>query len=51
LSEYLLGFAKARIKEIKAWTRMFELHAMAMLVLASVESEVLLKDEKKGRKK
>ena len=49
--KWTLGFAKARIKEIKAWTRMFGLHAIAMLVLASVESEVLLKDEKKGVEK
>lgn len=46
-----LGFATARIKEIKAWRRMFGLHALAMLVLASVESEVLLKNEKKGVEK
>ena len=49
--KWTLGFAKARIKEIKAWTRMFGLHAIARLVLASVESEVLLKDEKKGVEK
>lgn len=49
--KWRLGFAKARIKEIRAWTRMFSLHALAMLVLASVESEVLLKNEKKGREK
>ena len=49
--KWTLGFAKARIKEIKAWTRMFGLHALAMLVLASVESEVLLKNEKKGAEK
>ena len=49
--KWTLGFATARIKEISAWTRMFGLHALAMLVLASVESEVLLKDEKKGKEK
>ena len=49
--KWTLGFAKARIKEIKAWTRMFGLHAIAMLVLASVESEILLKNEKKGAEK
>jgi transposase len=49
--KWTLGFAKARIKQIKAWTRMFGLHAIAMLVLASVESEILLKDEKQGREK
>ena len=45
---WTLGFAKARIKEIKAWTRMFSLHALAMLVLSSVESEMLLKNKNKG---
>jgi len=49
--KWTLGFAKARIKEIKAWTRMFGLHAIAMLVLASVESEILLKNEKQGAEK
>ena len=49
--KWALGFAKARIKEISAWTRMFGLHAIAMLVLASVESEVLLKNKKKGKEK
>jgi hypothetical protein len=49
--KWTLGFAKARIKEISAWTRMFSLHALAMLVLASVESEILLKNEKKGAAK
>ena len=46
--KWTLGFAKARIKEIKAWTRMFSLHALAMLVLSSVESEMLLKNKNKG---
>ena len=49
--KWTLGFAKARIKEIKAWTIMFSLHALAMLVLSSVESEILLKDEKQGAEK
>lgn len=49
--KWVLGFASARIKEIKAWTRMFGLHALAMLVVASVESEVLLKNTKKGAEK
>ncbi len=49
--KWTLGFAQARIKEIKAWTRMFGLHALAMLVLASVASEVLLKNEEQGQEK
>lgn len=49
--KWTLGFAKARIKEIKAWTRMFGLHAIAMLVLASVGDKILLKNEKKGAEK
>jgi hypothetical protein len=49
--KWTLGFAKAKIREIKAWTRMFGLHALAMLVLASVASEVLLKNEEQGQAK
>ena len=49
--KWTLGFARARIKAIKAWTRMFGLHALAMLVLASVESETLLKNKKQGAAK
>ena len=49
--KWTLGFAQAKIQEIKAWTRMFGLHALAMLVLASVESEILLKNAKPGAEK
>ena len=46
--KWTVGFAKARIKAIKAWTKMFSLYAIAILALSSVESEVLLKNKKKG---
>ena len=37
-----LGFAKARIAQIKAWSRMFALFAMALLVMTSLGSKLLL---------
>jgi len=36
------GFAKARMAQIKAWSRMFALFAMAFLVMASLGSKLLL---------
>jgi hypothetical protein len=36
------GFAKARIAPIKAWSRMFALFAMALLVMTSLGSKLLL---------
>ena len=37
-----LGFAKARIAQIKAWSRMFALFAIAFLVMTSLGSKLLL---------
>jgi hypothetical protein len=37
-----LGFAKARIAQIKAWSRMFALFAIALLVMTSLGSQLLL---------
>ncbi len=37
-----LGFAKARMAQIKAWSRMFALCAMALLVMTSLGSKLLL---------
>jgi hypothetical protein len=37
-----LGFAKARIAQIKAWARMFALFAIALLVMTSLGSQLLL---------
>ena len=41
-AKWWLGFAKARIAQIKAWSRMFALFAMALLVMASLGSKLLL---------
>jgi hypothetical protein len=45
----LLGFSKARIKDIKAWSRFFALFALAMLILLSLAVKVLLKDHSKAK--
>ena len=37
-----LGFTKARMAHIKAWSRMFALFAMALLVMTSLGSKLLL---------
>jgi len=41
-AKWWLGFAKARIAQIKAWSRMFALFAMALLVMTSLGSTLLL---------
>jgi len=41
-AKWWLGFAKARIAQIKAWSRMFALFAMALLVMTSLGSKLLL---------
>src|SRR5262245_41507535 len=41
-AKWWLGFAKARIAQIKAWSRMFALFAMALLVMVSLGSKLLL---------
>jgi hypothetical protein len=41
-AKWWLGFAKARMAQIKAWSRMFALFAMALLVMASLGSKLLL---------
>ena len=38
-----LGFAQARIKQSKAWSRLFALVAMALLVVASLATRLLLR--------
>ena len=37
-----LGFAQARIKDIKAWSRLFALFAVALLVVVSLAVKLLL---------
>jgi hypothetical protein len=41
-AKWWLGFAKARMAHIKAWSRMFALFAMALLVMTSLGSTLLL---------
>src|SRR5712671_6451364 len=41
-AKWWLGFAKARIAQIKAWSRMFALFAIALLVMTSLGSRLLL---------
>jgi len=41
-AKWWLGFAKARIAQIKAWSRMFALFAIALLVMTSLGSQLLL---------
>jgi glycosyltransferase involved in cell wall biosynthesis len=41
-AKWWLGFAKARIAQIKAWSRMSALFALALLVMTSLGSRLLL---------
>jgi Transposase DDE domain len=42
-AKWWLGFAQARIKQITAWSRLFALFAMALLVVASLATRLLLR--------
>jgi hypothetical protein len=42
-AKWWLGFAQARIKQIKAWSRRFALVAIALLVVVSLASRLLLR--------
>ena len=41
-AKWWLGFAQARIKQITAWSRLFALVAIALLVMVSLASRLLL---------
>jgi hypothetical protein len=41
-AKWWMGFAKARIAQIRAWSRMFALFAIALLVMTSLGSRLLL---------
>jgi hypothetical protein len=43
-----LGFAPARIKQTRAWSRLFALCAIALLVVASVGTRLLLQGGKQA---
>jgi Transposase DDE domain len=42
-AKWWLGFAQARIKQIRAWSRLFALFALALLVVASLATRLLLR--------
>jgi hypothetical protein len=42
-AKWWLGFAQARIKQIRAWSRLFALFAIALLVVASLATWLLLR--------
>ena len=48
-TKWWLGFAKARITQIKAWSRMFALFALSLLVLNTLGSELLLSKGQRAR--
>jgi hypothetical protein len=48
-AKWYLGFAQARITEIRAWARLFALFAIALLVLTSLGMRVLLRGGPQAR--
>jgi hypothetical protein len=44
-AKWWLGFAQARIKQITAWSRLFALVAIALLVVASLATRLLLRGD------
>lgn len=48
-TKWWLGFAKARIAQIKAWSRMFALFAIALLVMTTLGSKLLLAHRHRAR--
>ena len=44
-AKWWLGFAQARIKQITAWSRLFALFAIALLVVASLATRLLLRGD------
>jgi hypothetical protein len=48
-AKWWLGFAQARIKQITAWSRLFALVAMALLVVASLATRLLLRGDTQAR--
>ena len=44
-AKWWLGFAQARVKQIRAWSRLFALVAMALLVDASLATRLLLRGD------
>jgi Transposase DDE domain len=48
-AKWWLGFAQARIKAITAWSRLFALCAIALLVVASLATRLLLRGDPQAR--
>ena len=48
-AKWWLGFAQARIKAISAWSRLFALFAIALLVVASLATRLLLRGNQQAR--
>jgi hypothetical protein len=48
-AKWWLGFTKARMAHIKAWSRMFALLAMALLVMTSLGSKLLLTQSQRAK--
>jgi uncharacterized membrane protein len=47
--KWWLGFAQARMKQITAWSRLFALCAIALLVVASLATRLLLRGDTQAR--
>ena len=47
-AKWWLGFAQARIKQIMAWSRLFALCAIALLVVASLATRLLLRGDQQA---
>jgi hypothetical protein len=47
-AKWWLGFAQARVKQITAWSRLFALFAMALLVVASLATRLLLRGDQQA---
>ncbi len=47
-TKWELGFARARIKDIRAWSRLFALFALALLVVVSLAVKLLLSEGPKA---
>ena len=48
-AKWYLGFAQARITAIRAWSRLFALFALALLVLTSLGMRLLLRGGPRAR--
>jgi hypothetical protein len=47
-AKWWLGFAQARIKQITAWSRLFALFALALLVVATLATRLLLRGDQQA---